>query len=173
MTGLRHERAARRARQITARREARRTRRHQPAQQRLRSSAFAAIAVLVLAGGVYLAAGDLLGQRGSATDGAAIPVRMSMAGFTPSEIRVPAGEKVALELWTTDSPAHLDGGVHTMISDDLDFYFELPGVAGVGESRATVTLLAPQTPGVYDIYCDTCCGGRDAPTMNGTLVVEG
>lgn len=50
--------------------------------------------------GVYLAAGDLFGQRGTATTVGATAVRLSMAGFTPSEIKVPAGKPVSLELWT-------------------------------------------------------------------------
>jgi len=24
---------------------------------------------------------------------------------------------------------------------------------------------------VYDIYCDTCCGGKASPTMHGKLIV--
>jgi heme/copper-type cytochrome/quinol oxidase subunit 2 len=30
----------------------------------------------------------------------------------------------------------------------------------------------PAAPGEYDIYCDTCCGGKESPTMHGTLLVE-
>jgi heme/copper-type cytochrome/quinol oxidase subunit 2 len=30
----------------------------------------------------------------------------------------------------------------------------------------------PMTPGDYDIYCDTCCGGKASPTMHGTLRIE-
>ena len=139
---------------------------------RIRGSAFVLIVVAVLGGGVYLAAGDLFGQRGVATSADAIPVRLSMAGFTPSEIRVPAGETVALELWTTDAAPHLENGVHTMISDELGIHEELLAAGMSGESRRVVQIEAPTEPGVYDIYCDTCCGGKDSPTMHGKLVVE-
>jgi heme/copper-type cytochrome/quinol oxidase subunit 2 len=148
---------------------------YQDAQRRnarLRAGAFVAVAVTVLAAGVYLAAGDLFGQRSAASTANAIPVRMSMAGFTPGDIRVPAGETVALELWTTDAAPHLQNGVHTMISDELGIYEELPAAGMSGESRRVVELTTPAQPGTYDIYCDTCCGGKDSPTMHGKLIVE-
>ena len=85
---------------------------------------------------------------------------------------MPAGETVALELWTTDSAPHLHGGVHTLISDELGIYEELPAAGTTGESRKVVSIDTPTTPGTYDIYCDTCCGGKASPTMHGSLVVE-
>jgi heme/copper-type cytochrome/quinol oxidase subunit 2 len=139
---------------------------------RIRGSAFVLVVVAVLGGGVYLAAGDLFGQRGVATTGDAIPVRLSMAGFTPSEVRVPAGQTVAIELWTTDAAPHLENGVHTMISDELDIHEELAAAGPAGESRRVVQITTPATPGVYDIYCDTCCGGKASPTMHGKIIVE-
>jgi hypothetical protein len=130
------------------------------------------IVVAALGGGIYLAAGDLLGQRGAATIAEATPVRMSMAGFTPGAIRIRAGETAALELWTTDTAGHLHGGVHTMISDELGIYEELRAAGPTGESRKIVRIKAPSRPGRYDIYCDTCCGGRASPQMHGELIVE-
>lgn len=141
-------------------------------RDRIRKGLFALVVVAVLGGGVYLAAGDLLGQRGAASTAEAIPVRLSMAGFEPGDIRIPAGQTVSLELWTTDAAPHLDGGVHTMISDELDIYETLPAAGMSGESRKVVTFTAPTKPGTYDIYCDTCCGGKDSPTMHGKLTVE-
>lgn len=139
---------------------------------RMRKAGFGIVAAIVLGGGAYLAAGDLLGQRATTSAADAIPVQMSMAGFTPSEIRVPAGQPVEIELWTTDAAPHLDGGVHTMISDELGIYEELPAAGPTGESRRMVRFMSPTKPGSYDIYCDTCCGGRASPTMHGRLVVE-
>ena len=139
---------------------------------RIRTAGFGVIAVVVIGAGVYLAAGDLFGQRGSGSTADAIPVRLSMAGFTPGEIRIPAGETVALELWTTDAAPHLHNGVHTMISDELGIYQELPAAGPAGESRRVVEITAPTKPGAYDIYCDTCCGGKASPTMHGKLIVE-
>ena len=149
--------------------------RHDPAVERRggrsRPVAFAAVVVGVLAIGGYLAFGDFFGQRGAAS-GDMIGVQASMAGFTPKEIRVTAGQTVTLDFWTQDSSGHLDGGVHTMISDQLGIRVELPGADAVSESRVAVTFTAPMTPGDYDIYCDTCCGGRENPTMHGKIVVE-
>ena len=122
--------------------------------------------VVVLGVGVLLAFGDFFG-RPDASPSTAIPVRMSMAGFDPGVISAKAGAEVELELWTTDGAVHLQGGVHTVISDELGIYEELPA-----ESRRTGTLRMPTTPGDYDIYCDTCCGGKQSPTMHGTLQVS-
>ena len=139
--------------------------------RRIRQGAFGLVVAAILAVGGYLAFGDLAGQRGVATTSEAIPVRLSMAGFTPSEVKVPAGQTVSLELWTTDAAPHLENGVHTMISDELDIYEELPAAGPTGESRKVVTLTTPTKPGTYDIYCDTCCGGKASPTMHGKLTV--
>ena len=141
-------------------------------RDRVRKAIFGLIVAVVLGGGVYLAAGDLLGQRGSASTANAIPVRLSMAGFEPGEIKVPAGQTVSIELWTTDAAPHLQDGVHTMISDELGIYEELPAAGMTGESRKVVTIRTPTKPGTYDIWCNTCCGGKDSPTMHGKLTVE-
>jgi plastocyanin len=149
--------------------------RHDPRAERrtagLKSALFGVIATAVLLIGAYLAFGDFLGQRGATTAGA-IGVQASMAGFTPAEIRVNAGDAVTLDFWTQDSSPHLERGVHTMISDELGIRAELPGADAVSESRVAVSFTVPMTPGRYDIYCDTCCGGKDNPTMHGTIVVE-
>jgi hypothetical protein len=125
-----------------------------------------AVAVAVLGAGIVLGFGDFLG-RPDADGGEATPVRMSMAGFEPAVIEATAGAELALELWTTDAAPHLTGGVHTLISDELGIHEEL-----AAESRRTVTLPMPATPGDYDIYCDTCCGGKQSPSMHGVLRVR-
>jgi plastocyanin len=79
---------------------------------------------------------------------------------------------VTLDFWTQDSPLHLRDGVHTMIGHDLGLHEELAGAAAGGTSRVAVMFTAPMKPGTYDIYCDTCCGGRESPTMHGKIVVE-
>lgn len=139
---------------------------------RFRLLAFSGIAVTVLLLGGYLAFGDFFGQRGTTASADAIPVRLSMAGFTPADIKVKAGATATLDLWTTDAAPHLEGGVHTLISDALGLYEELPAAAAGGESRKQVTITAPGVPGTYDIWCDTCCGGKASPTMHGRLIVE-
>jgi heme/copper-type cytochrome/quinol oxidase subunit 2 len=139
--------------------------------RRVRQGIFGLVVVAALAVGGYLAFGDLAGQRSAASTATGIPVRLSMAGFTPADLRVPAGQAVAIELWTTDAAPHLHNGVHTMISDELGIYEELPAAGLTGESRKVVMIQTPTKPGIYDIYCDTCCGGKDSPTMHGTLTV--
>lgn len=124
------------------------------------------LVVAVLGAGLVLGFGDFF-DRPDAETADALPVQMSMAGFDPGIITARAGEELAVELWTTDAALHLQGGVHTFISDELGIYEEL-----AAESRRTVTLEMPLTPGDYDIYCDTCCGGKASPTMHGILRVE-
>jgi plastocyanin len=136
------------------------------ASSRWRTALAVGFVVLVLGTGLVLGFGDFFGRPdGQAAD--ALPVQMSMAGFDPAVITARAGEALTVELWTTDAAPHLHNGVHTLISDELGIYEELPA-----ESRRTVTLEMPTTPGDYDIYCDTCCGGKESPTMHGTLRVE-
>lgn len=143
-----------------------------PSAGLVRSAGFIAVVIAVLAFGGYLAFGDFLGPRGATADGA-VSVQASMAGFTPSQIRVAAGQTVTLDFWTQDSPGHLKGGVHTMFSEALGLRAELPGADAVSTSRRMVTFTAPTVPGEYDIYCDTCCGGRESPSMHGKIIVEG
>lgn len=133
---------------------------------RWRYGAAALLVAAVLGIGVFLGFGDFLGRPDAAT-AEALPVRMSMAGFEPKVITAKAGTELQLELWTTDGAPHLDGGVHTLINDELEIYEEV-----AAESRRTVTLQMPTAAGDYDIYCDTCCGGKASPTMHGTLRVE-
>ena len=149
----------------TRRSAAREIRRHDPKphlddaaerrSRRIREGGFGLVVAGVLAVGGFLAFGDLAGQRDAATTGDTIPVRLSMAGFTPADVRLPAGQTVSLELWTTDGAPHLQNGIHTMISDELGIYAELPAAGPTGESRKVVTITTPTKPGVYDIYCDT------------------
>jgi cytochrome c oxidase subunit II len=140
-------------------------------RERLRKGAFGLIVVTVLAIGSYLAFGDFLGQRGATTTADAISVQSSMAGFGPP-IHVKAGQAVTLDWWTNDAAAHLQGGVHTMISDELGLHEELPAAGPSGESRRLVAFTAPTETGEYDVYCDTCCGGKASPTMHGKIVVD-
>jgi plastocyanin len=133
---------------------------------KFRKLAFGGIVIAVLVVGGVLAFGDFL-DRPSGTTAGVIDVQSSMAGFTPGEIKVKAGETVTLNWWTDDAAAHLEGGVHTMVSPDLGLYEELPA-----EGTRLVTWTAPDKPGTYDVWCETCCGGKDSPSMHGTIVVE-
>ena len=134
--------------------------------RRLRAGAFVLIVVAVLGGGVYLASSDLMGQRGTTTVAAAMPLRVSMDGFDPRMIDAKPGQTVTLDWWNTDGAMHLTDGVHSMVSDTLGINFTLPA-----ESRKTITITAPTADGEYDFWCDSCCGGKDNPKMHGTLHV--
>lgn len=136
-------------------------------ERRIRMAAFALVAATTLGIGAYLAGGVFLGPRGSTTVAAAIPMRISMAGFDPAVITARPGETVTLDWWNTDGAAHLEGGVHTLVSDELGLRLELPA-----QSRRTVTISAPMAPGDYDFWCDSCCGGQASPSMHGRLRVE-
>jgi plastocyanin len=130
-----------------------------------RRVAFGAIVAVVLAAGGYLAFGDFL-DRPTGTAGT-IDVQSSMAGFTPSEIRVTAGTTATLDWWTDDAAVHLQDGVHTMVAPELGLNEALPA-----EGRRMVVWQVPDRPGTYDVYCETCCGGKDSPTMHGKIVIE-
>ncbi len=134
---------------------------------RLRKVAFGGIVVAVLAIGGVLAFGDFFDRPTDLAATGVIDIQSSMAGFNPSEIRVKAGTTVSMNWWTDDAAVHLAGGVHTMVSPDLDLREELPA-----ESNRSVVWTVPDKPGTYDVWCETCCGGKDSPTMHGTIVVE-
>lgn len=167
MTSQPASRADRRATEIAARRRTSSNQRRaaHARADRTKKLAFGAIIAVVLAVGAFLAFGDFL-NRPSAASGQ-ISIQSSMAGFTPSTITVKAGSTVTLDWWTQDAAPHLTNGVHTMVSTDLGLYEELPA-----ESRKTVTWTVPNTPGTYDVWCETCCGGKDAPQMHGKIVVQ-
>jgi cytochrome c oxidase subunit 2 len=133
--------------------------------EKARPAIFGVIVVVVLAVGGWLAFGNFLTRPAAAAG--TISVQSSMAGFTPSEIRVKAGSTVTLDWWTEDAAMHLQGGVHTMIAPALGLSEQLPA-----ESRRAVIWQVPNKPGTYDVYCESCCGGKDSPTMHGKIVVE-
>ncbi len=164
-------RAARRARQKVLADQAEAQRQQSDAQQRRHASlprilGFALVVVVILGAGTYLAASVFLGARGANAEGY-LPVRLSMAGFDPKTIDAKVGETVKLNFWNTDNAMHLDGGgVHTFIMDSQKIYVTIPP-----EAQKQYAFTAPATPGDYDFYCNTCCGGKASPTMHGTLHV--
>ena len=167
MNAEQEPRRERRTHEIEARRTKRdRTRAHAAQRdQRLRLLGFGGVIVAVLAIGAFLAFGDFF-NRPTANVGT-INVQSSMAGFTPSVITVKAGTDATISWWTDDAAMHLKNGVHTMVAPQLGLHEALNA-----ESRRTFTWHVPNMPGTYDVYCDSCCGGKDSPTMHGKIVVE-
>ncbi|MEW5990384.1 MAG: cupredoxin domain-containing protein [Chloroflexota bacterium] len=169
MTGQSAARAERRASTLAERRAERNRARAiastHAGPSTARRLAFGAVVTGVLVVGGVLAFGDFL-DRPAATAGT-IEVQSSMAGFTPSEIRVTAGTTATLDWWTDDAAVHLQDGVHTMIAPELGLNEALPA-----EGRRMVVWQVPNRPGTYDVYCDTCCGGVASPQMHGKIVIE-
>lgn len=128
---------------------------------------FAGLVVLVLALGLFAAFTDFIGRPVSDPSTNTLSIQSSMAGFTPKEIRVKAGSTVTLDWWTDDAAPHLEGGVHTMVSPELGLNEELKA-----ESRRQITWTVPDKPGRYDVWCDSCCGGKASPSMHGVIVIE-
>ena len=151
---------------VAATTRARRTTAAEQVTTKLRALAFVVLATAILGGGIYLAGSVFMGQRDRASTSGAVAMRVSMDGFDPSPIQARPGETLTIDWWNTDGAMHLSNGVHTLVSDVLRVRFVLP--AG---SRKTITLTAPTTPGDYDFWCDSCCGGRDNPAMHGKLHV--
>ncbi len=98
----------------------------------------------------------------------AIKMTITMSGFEPNVIRAKAGQLVTINLINPDSSMHTDGGgIHN---------FQLKaGLANVNVTLAPesqkVFTFTPTQPGEYHWYCDSCCGGKENPSMHGTLIV--
>lgn len=123
--------------------------------------------IVLLAGG--LAIGLFLGrlQPPAATDVTAVQVHASMGGFDPEALSVAAGQTVRVEFSSMDTPYHSDGGGwHQFAIDALGIDWKVGP-----QSSEVFEFTAPATPGAYDFYCDICCGGKENPSMQGTLTV--
>jgi cytochrome c oxidase subunit 2 len=134
---------------------------------KLRVLAFLAVAVAILGAGVYMAGNMFFTSHDAPVASGAIAVNSGMDGFTPSTLDAKPGQTLTLVWSNQDDAAMLTKGVHTLVSGSLNVRLELPA-----QSTKTVQLTAPMTPGDYDFWCDSCCGGKDTPAMHGTLHVE-
>jgi len=131
----------------------------------LRLAAFGAVALLVGGLAIGLVVSRLQGPV--ATDTTAIAVRASMGGFDPGTLTVKPGQTMRIELTSLDTPFHSDGGGwHQFAIDELGVDWKVGP-----QSSEVFELTAPATPGTYSWYCDICCGGKENPSMRGTLTV--
>lgn len=129
--------------------------------------AYLLIVAATAAGSAWLLAPTLWGggPRPAGTD--IVEIKGTMGGFSPSLIRAKAGRPLTVRLTSVDTRFHTDGGgKHQFAIDALGVNIIAPPL---GTREATFT---PPGPGVYEYYCDVCCGGRANPTMVGKLVVE-
>ena len=131
----------------------------------LRLAAFVVIALAV--GGVAIGLVVSRLQGPAATDTTAVQVHASMGGFEPAELTVKAGQTVKVELSSMDTSMHSDGGGrHQFAIDDLGIDWQVGPL-----SSEVFEFTAPATPGTFTWYCDICCGGKENPSMRGTLTV--
>lgn len=123
--------------------------------------------LLALTGVIVLAAGLLLWPRASTVAGPTDQVlTVTMGGFSSAVVMARAGQPLRLQLVNPDSTMHSDGGgwhqlaipalgVDARVAPRSDRLVEIPAAA----------------PGEYAFYCDICCGGKENPSMQGTLRV--
>ena len=129
----------------------------------LRLGIFVIVAVLVLGGGIYLALPRIAGGSEQAQQ----TVEITMAGYTPDHLKVAAGQPVTVRLVNPDSSHHTDGGgLHQFAIPDLGLDVK------VNPQSATVFTIPAAQAGTYTFYCDVCCGGKENPSMRGTLTVS-
>jgi len=120
--------------------------------------------ILVASAAGFLLLRDV--RQAEPTDPGAVPMRISMGGFTPNALTVRSGEEVRINLINLDNAYHSDGGGN--------HNFVLPGLGIsvlVEPEGQRVFSVTASSPGTYTWYCDICCGGKDNPAMVGTLVV--
>ena len=135
---------------------------------RVRVATFAVL-VLALAGGAVYSLWPKELTPADATDTADVDVtlRITMEGFTPPTLTVPANRLVRVRIVNPDNAHHSDGGgVHgfTIVKLGVD--------AKVQPETIQIVTIPPTPSGEYAFYCDTCCGGKENPSMQGLLKVR-
>jgi cytochrome c oxidase subunit II len=129
--------------------------------------AYLVILGTVVAGAGWLLLPDLPGAGQRPTGGDLVEIDGTMGGFSKQVIRAKAGRPLTVRLTSVDTRFHTDGGgKHQFAIDALGVDIIAPPK---GTREATFT---PPAPGVYEYYCDVCCGGKANPTMVGKLIVE-
>ena len=126
--------------------------------------AFGALSLAVVAVAAYFL-WPAFRPIGSGSPGAVI-VLLSMDGFYPQHIEAKVGEPITLRLVNRDTQFHTDGGGwHQLAIDEFSKDWQVPP-----ETTREVTF-TPTKSGTFEMYCDVCCGGRESPSMQGSLVV--
>lgn len=132
----------------------------------LMSILFVVIVIAIFGGAIYLIMSKTASLEPQDKD--AIKMTITMSGFEPNVIRAKVGQPVKINLINPDSSAHTDGGgIHNFMLS--------AGLANVNvtlqpQNQKVITFTPTQT-GEYHWYCDSCCGGKENPSMHGTLIV--
>lgn len=132
---------------------------------RLRLAIFAVLALAVAGGATYALWPKTLVTAD--TELVDLTMRIDMGGFTPPMLTAQAGRPIRIRMVNPDGSHHSDGGgIHG---------FTIPGL-GIDariqpETTQVVTILLAK-PGEYAFYCDTCCGGKENPSMQGMLMIK-
>jgi len=129
--------------------------------------AYSLVVLTAIAGVAWFLAPAFWSEKSFATDAAVVEIKGTMGGFSTSVIRAKAGRPLTVRLTSVDTSFHTDGGgKHQFAIDAL-------GVNVIAPPQATRDVtFTPPAPGVYEYYCDVCCGGRGNPTMVGKLIIE-
>jgi len=129
---------------------------------RIRVLVFAALAIAIVGAGAYAVWPRALAT--SDTGLADLTMRVDMGGFTPPQLSAPAGRALRIRLVNPDSSMHSDGnGVHQLAIPGL-------GIDVKVQPQSSSVVQIPASPaGEYAFYCDTCCGGKENPSMQGKL----
>ena len=137
----------------------------QSSNLRLRLAVFAVLALAVAGGAAYsLWPRDLATSDTGAVD---LTLRVEMGGFTPPNLTAPAGRSLRVRIVNPDNSHHSDGGgVHgfTVVALGVD--------ARIAPETTSVVTIPAAEPGDYAFYCDTCCGGKENPSMQGVLKIR-
>ncbi|OGL27543.1 MAG: hypothetical protein A3G97_08595 [Candidatus Rokubacteria bacterium RIFCSPLOWO2_12_FULL_69_21] len=138
-----------------------------PRRGRWKPWAFLLIVAVAGAGAGWLVAPAFWDGGSGPTGANVVEIKGTMGGFSTEVIRAKAGRPLTVRLTSVDTRFHTDGGgKHQFAIDALGVNIIAPPE---GTREATFT---PPGPGVYEYYCDVCCGGRANPTMQGKLIVE-
>ena len=132
---------------------------------RLRVAIFAILALAVAGGATYaLWPKDLATTDADPVD---VALRIDMGGFTPATVTAPANKLLRVRIVNPDSSHHSDGGgVHGFTMVKL-------GVNALIQPETTQVVTIPASAaGDYAFYCDTCCGGKENPSMQGVLKLK-
>lgn len=131
----------------------------------IRIAVFTVLALAVVGGAAYaLWPKELATTDTSPVD---LTLRIDMGGFTPPNLTAPAGRAVRVRIVNPDNSHHSDGGgVHgfTIVALGVD--------ARVQPETTSVITVPAAAPGDYAFYCDTCCGGKENPAMQGVLKIK-